>query len=155
MGTQTSSAHRNRAAGVRELIPEASLPRLLSIGVAPENNEKAANPHNINSSKRLKVAVFSTLNFDATKFSGGHFTLSDPDPPVQRFAQTDSTSVRDNNRDGLLDLIIDFGPARNVAKKGAISGETVRVVVIGTAGNNSFECSDNIKVLGKYPRPRK
>jgi hypothetical protein len=119
----------------------------VEIEAHPQNNKNAVDAYNINSHKHLEVAIVSTVEFDATLFSAASLTLSDAN--LSGVVTQISTSVQDVNRDGLLDLVADFGTAKDIATAGAIDRNTSVIQLIGILSDDFVTGHDDIKVLGK------
>jgi hypothetical protein len=117
------------------------------IDVAPGNPQ---NPINMNSNASLQVAVFSRPGFDATQIDVAAVRLGDPDLGVA--APAESAAVKDIDRDGLPDLLLQF---RIADLAGVIDGETEVVVLTATTGGGlCVRASDFVRVTNGAARLR-
>lgn len=95
------------------------------IDLHPDNYPNETDPYNTASNKPVDLGVLSTADFDATTIDVGTALLGDP--TLAGAVAARSCRSEDLNGDGLADLVIDFGPARDFGEAGALSADSTEV----------------------------
>ena len=94
-----------------------------------------------------EVAVFSTVDFDATTVVLSTVKLGDPLLTPRVAALT--ASQEDVNGDGIMDVVFDFGTAKDFGNAGALDGNSTEVLLTGTTtSGQNISGTDQVQVVG-------
>lgn len=118
------------------------------IDLHPDNYPNETDPYNTNSNKPVDLGVLSTPDFDAATIDAGTALLGDPALAGAVAAQ--SYWTQDLDGDGILDLVINFGTARDFDEAAALdANSTVVEFTALTLAGVHVSGNDTITIVGQ------
>lgn len=118
------------------------------IDLHPDNYPNETDPYNTNSNKPVDLGVLSSADFDATSIDVGTALLGDPS--LDGTVPAQGYWTEDLDGDGILDLVINFGTARDFDEAAALDASSTLVRLTALTLDGDFVLGeDSITIVGQ------